>query len=100
MFLEPVNSSDKIKFTDIDSIPGSSDKVLAVGVWEDSSNSKKVIYVTKIKDQGETYEILYAFSLDGVYALTSTPTPKIMYEGSKYLITFKDPDSNNIFMIQ
>ena len=74
--------------------------MLAVGVWEDTTNSKFVIYVMQIKGQGVSYEVKYAFSLTGSHAITSMPSPGILYEGSQYMIHFKDPNSDKIFLIQ
>ena len=100
MFAEPTNFSDQIKITDIDGIPGTYN-VLATGVWQDTTNSKYVFFVMQIKDQGDSYEIKYAFSMQGSYAISSMPDPKLHYTGTKYLLHFKDPaDAKKVFMFQ
>ena len=89
-FLEPGDLSDNTKITDLDSIPGytvGTDKVMAVGVWEDVSASAWSIFVLNIKDEGVSYDIKYSFSLDSP-AFTSAPIPELMYAGSKYLLSF------------
>ena len=99
MFTEPTDVSDQIKITDIDGIPGTFN-VLATGVWEDVSNAKFVMFVMSIEGQGVNYVIKYAFSMTGSNAITSMPAPQIAYVGSSYLVSFKDPDSDKIFMFE
>ena len=100
MFVEPTDTSDQIKITDIDSIPGTY-KVMAAGTWYDQNSSKYVIFVMKINDQGESHEMMYAFSLTGSYILSQMPEPKLHYTGNHYLLHFKDPlNGDRTFMCQ
>lgn len=89
--IQPTDFSlDEVKLTDIDSIPGytvGEDKVKAVGYWYDSSANEYVIFVMSIIGEGATYSTDFAFKMQGTHVRTAVPSPKIYYEGTKYLVS-------------
>ena len=40
-----------------------------------------------IIDEGTTYSADFAFKMQGTHVRTTVPSPKIYYEGNKYLVS-------------
>ena len=70
----------------------------AVGVWEDQSQNEYVIFVLDILGEGASYAVSLALTMEGSHSLGSIPTPKIFYEGDKYMVSFTHPSNGALYV--
>ena len=57
-----------------------------------------MIFVLDILGEGASYAVSLALTMEGSHSLGSIPTPKIFYEGDKYMVSFTHPSNGALYV--